>query len=357
MGFHSGVFGVRDEMAAILDLPPEKVHVRAPWVGGGFGAKGGTYPEQIVVAALALRLGRPVRWVETRTENLLGMTHGRAQIHDIEVGARRDGTLGGLRVRGWADVGAYAARGTFIPMITRIMSAGVYRWARHDFSALTVLTNATPTGPYRGAGRPEAAAVSERAVDLVAAELDIDPAELRRRNFPRPDEFPFTTVAGQTYDTGDYARALDLALELVDYDVLRAEQSIRRADPTAPLLGIGIGCYVETSGGGGEFGSVEVGDDGTVTVVSGSVPHGQGHETMWAQIASSVLGVPFDSVRVVHSDTHQVDHGVGTFGSRSLQLAGSAVLQASGTSTRRSPPTGSGLRSSPRHDRSRCGSD
>ena len=302
---------------------------RAPWVGGGFGAKGGTYPEQVLVAALARRLGHPVRWVETRTENLLGMTHGRAQVHDLTVGARRDGTLGGLRVRGWADVGVYPVRGAFIPMVTRFMSAGVYRWQRHDFSAVAVVTNATPTGPYRGAGRPEAAALCERAVDLVAAELGMDPAVVRRRNFPTPDEFPFATVTGAVYDTGDYAKSLDTALELVGYEEWRAKQRDRRRDPAAPLLGIGIGCYVETSGNGAEFGAVSVEDDGTVVVTSGSVPHGQGHETMWAQIASATLGVSLESVRVVHSDTSRVDHGTGTFGSRSLQLAGSAVLRAS----------------------------
>jgi carbon-monoxide dehydrogenase large subunit len=324
-----GVFGVRSEVCAALGLAPEQLHVRAPWVGGGFGAKGGTYVEQIMVAALARRLGRPVRWIETRTENLLGMTHGRAQVHEVTVSARRDGTLGSLRVRGWADVGAYPIRGTFIPRVTRFMSAGVYKWQRHDFSAVAVLTNATPTGPYRGAGRPEAAAICERAVDLVAAELGMDPAEVRRRNFPSPEEFPFTTATGAEYDTGNYALALDTALELVGYDDVRAEQQRRRSDPTAPLLGIGIGCYVETSGNGAEFGAVAVEDDGTVVVTSGSVPHGQGHETMWAQIVSATLGVPFESVRVVHSDTRRVDRGTGTFGSRSLQLAGSAVLRAS----------------------------
>jgi aerobic carbon-monoxide dehydrogenase large subunit len=324
-----GVFGVRNDVCAALDLPPESVRVRAPWVGGGFGAKGGTYPEQIIISALARRIGQPVLWVETRTENMLGMTHGRAQIHDITVSASRDGILSGLWVRGWADVGAYPIRGGFIPMVTRFMSAGVYRWQRHDFSAVAVVTNGTPTGPYRGAGRPEAAAIGERAVDLIAAELGMDPADVRRRNFPTPDQFPFTTATGATYDTGDYAKSLDAALDLIDYQRLRAEQAAIRDDPSKPLMGIGIGCYVETSGGGGEFGAVAIEEDGSVVVTSGSVPHGQGHETMWAQIASATLGVPFESVRVVHSDTQRVDHGTGTFGSRSLQLAGSAVVQAS----------------------------
>src|SRR5262249_49461331 len=162
-------------------------------------------------------------------------------------------------------------------------------------------------------GRPEAAAICERAVDLVAAELGMDPAELRRRNFPSPDEFPFTTATGAEYDTGDYALALDTALELIGYDDAREEQQRRKADPRAPLLGIGIGCYVETSGNGAEFGAVAVEDDGQIVVTSGSVPHGQGHETMWAQIVSATLGVPFESVRVVHSDTRRVDRGTGTF--------------------------------------------
>jgi carbon-monoxide dehydrogenase large subunit len=323
------VFGVQGEVARTVGLPADRVRVRAPWVGGGFGAKGGVYAEVLVIAALAHRLGVPVRWVETRSENLLNMTHGRAQITDVEVGANRDGRLVGLRVRSFADVGAYPVRGTFIPMVTRFMSAGVYPWERHDFSAVTVVTNTTPTGPYRGAGRPEAAALVERAVDMAAAKLEMDPAELRRRNFPDPSQFPFTTATGATYDSGDYAASLDKALEMAGYDERRQEQRRRLEDPSAPLLGIGVACYVETSGRGSEFGSVSVDDEGLVTVVTGSVPHGQGHETAWAQIASAVLGVPMRSVRVVHSDTARVDHGVGTFGSRSLQLAGSAVHRAS----------------------------
>jgi carbon-monoxide dehydrogenase large subunit len=323
------VFGVQTEVARTLGLDTAQVRVRAPWIGGGFGAKGGVYPEQLVVAGLAHRVGLPVRWTETRRENLLGMTHGRAQVHDVELGAKRDGTFTGLRVRGFADVGAYAIRGMFIPMVTRIMSSGVYAIPKIDFGVTPVVTNTTPTGPYRGAGRPEAASLVERSVDAMARALEVDPAELRRRNFPPGSAFPFTTAAGTTYDSGEYEAALDEALRIAGYTALRAEQRDRRANSDAALLGIGIACYVETSGRGGEFGSVEVHDDGTVTVVTGSVPHGQGHETTWAQIASATLGVPFESVRVVHSDTALVDHGVGTFGSRSTQLAGSAVREAS----------------------------
>ncbi len=321
------VFGVQGEVARTLGLERSAVRVRAPWVGGGFGAKGGVYSDALVAAVLAKRTGRPVRWIESRSENLVNMTHGRGMVQDVEVGVTAAGQLAGLRVRAWGDVGAYALRGTFMPLVTRLMSAGIYRWPRHDFSAVTVVTNTTPTGPYRGAGRPEAAALVERAVDMAAATIGMDPVELRRRNFPAPTDFPFTTATGAVYDSGNYEGALDKALEMAGYEQLRAEQA-RRLAAGEDLLGVGVACYVETSGRGGEFGSVSVEDDGTVTVVTGSVPHGQGHETTWAQIAASVLGVPLESIRVVHSDTARVDHGVGTFGSRSLQLAGSAVHEA-----------------------------
>ena len=208
------------------------------------------------------------------------------------------------------------------------MGSGVYRIPRIAFRSMAVVTNTTPTGPYRGAGRPEAAALLERAMDLLAAELDLDPAELRRRNFIPPGEFPYRTPTGATYDSGDYAAALDRALELAGYDRLRAEQAARRGAGDRRLLGIGISSYAEISGVGGEFGAVSVEPDATVTVTTGTSPHGQGHETVFAQIAASVLGVPFESVRVVHSDTAVVPRGVGTFGSRSGQLGGSAVFRA-----------------------------
>ena len=322
------VFGVRREIATALGLDEKAVVVRAPAVGGGFGAKGGVYVEQLIVAALARRLGRAVAWVETRHENLVNMTHGRGQVHDVEIGARRDGTVVGLRVVGVADVGAYPIRGAFVPMVTRFMASGTYRIPAIEFHALIALTNTTPTGPYRGAGRPEAAALLERSLDLLAGALDLDPVTIRRRNFIPPDAFPYRTPTGAVYDTGDYALPLDRALRESDYDTWREEQSARRTRGDARQLGIGIGCYVEVSGRGGEYGSVRIEPDGTATVVTGSVPNGQGHETAWAQIASAVLGVPFEDVRVVHSDTAIVPHGVGTFGSRSLQLAGSAVHDA-----------------------------
>jgi carbon-monoxide dehydrogenase large subunit len=323
------VFGVRREIASTVGLDESAVVVRAPAVGGGFGAKGGVYVEQLLVAALARRLSRPIAWVETRHENLLNMTHGRGQVHDVELGARRDGTVVGLRVRGVANVGAYPIRGAFVPMVTRFMASGTYRIPAIEYDALIALTNTTPTGPYRGAGRPEAAAMLERSMDVLAGALDLDAVAVRRRNFIPPEAFPYRTPTGAQYDTGDYERAMDEALRRADYDRVRGEQRARRDRDDRLQLGIGIACYVEVSGRGSEYGSVKVDDDGGATVVSGSVPNGQGHETAWAQIASGVLGIPFERVRVVHSDTAVVPHGVGTFGSRSLQLAGSAVHEAS----------------------------
>jgi carbon-monoxide dehydrogenase large subunit len=247
-------------------------------------------------------------------------------VQDVELGARRDGTIVGLRATTTHDAGAYG--GGFLPMVTMTMSSGVYRIPKIAFTAKAVVTNTTPTGAYRGAGRPEAAALVERSVDLLADELGIDPAEIRRRNFIPPDAFPYETPTGATYDSGEYERALDEALRLARYDELRKEQDERRRRGDTKLLGIGISSYVEISGRGSEFGSVTVNDDGSVTVLTGSAPHGQGHETAWAQIAASVLGVPFESITVLHSDTAVVPRGVGTFGSRSLQLAGSAVYRA-----------------------------
>jgi carbon-monoxide dehydrogenase large subunit len=322
------VFGVRRELAAALGLDERAVVVRAAAVGGGFGAKGGVYVEQILVAALARRVGRAVAWVESRSENLVNMTHGRGQVHDVEIGARHDGTVVGLRVVGLANTGAYPIRGTFVPMVTRFMGAGTYRIPEIDFDVLVALTNTTPTGPYRGAGRPEAAALLERSMDVLASALGLDPVEVRRRNFIPPDAFPYRTPTGARYDTGDYERALDEALARSDYARVREDQRARRARGDRMQLGIGIACYVEVSGRGPEYGAVRVEDDGSATIVTGSVPGGQGHATVWAQIASDVLGVPFEAVRVVHSDTAIVPHGVGTFGSRSAQVAGSAVHDA-----------------------------
>jgi aerobic carbon-monoxide dehydrogenase large subunit len=320
-------FDVRSDIADALGLPKERVRTIAPDVGGGFGAKLQIYPEYLAVAKAAQILGRPVRWQETRTESMLNLTHGRAQVQIVEIGAKRDGTLVGMRADLLADTGAYPIA-AFLLTTTQEMAAGVYTFPAIACRGRSVVTNTTPVAPYRGAGRPEATALVERAIDLLAAELDMDPAELRRRNLIPPDAFPFTSASGTEYDTGEYEKTLDQALRVAGYDELRAEQRVRRANGDHLELGIGLCSYVEvTSFSSREFGSVEVHADGTVTVLAGTSSHGQGHETAFAQIASSVLGVPIEDVAVIHSDTGVVPRGAGTWGSRSLQAGGSAVFE------------------------------
>ena len=282
------------------------------------------------MAAVAARLGRPVRWIESRSEGMVALTHGRAQVQHVEIGARRDGTLVGLRADLIADMGAYPI-GAFLPNTTHEMLAGVYTVPAIASRGRSVVTNATPIAPYRGAGRPEATALIERAVDLVAAELGMDPIEVRRRNLIPRDAFPYRTASGTVYDVGDYERALGEAQRLAGIDALRAEQAARRERGDHLALGIGVATYVEiTSFSSKEFASVQAHADGSVTVLAGTSAHGQGHETAFAQLASGVLGVPFDRVRVVHSDTGLVRRGAGTWGSRSLQAGGSSVVERSG---------------------------
>lgn len=323
-------FDVRDDLADALGV--EKTHVRtiAPDVGGGFGAKLQVYPEYLAVASAAARLGRPVRWIEGRSEGMLALTHGRAQVQFVEIGARRDGTIVGLRADLLADMGAYPI-GAFLPNTTHEMLSGVYTIGRIASRGRSVVTNATPVAPYRGAGRPEATALIERAVDLVAAELGTDPIEVRRRNLIPPEAFPYRTASGTVYDVGSYELALGEAQRLAGIGALRAEQAARRERGDHLALGIGVATYVEiTSFSSKEFAAVEANADGSVTVVTGTSPHGQGHETAFAQLASAVLGVPMDAVRVVHSDTALVKRGAGTWGSRSLQAGGSSVFERSG---------------------------
>ena len=320
-------FDVRDDLAETLGVERDRVRAIAPDVGGAFGAKLQVYAEYHAVAAVAARLGRPVRWQETRSESMVSLTHGRAQVQRVELGAKRDGTLVGLRAEILADMGAYPI-GAFMPGTTQEMLSGVYRIPRIVSSGRSVVTNTTPVAPYRGAGRPEATALVERAMDMLAAELGMDPVALRRKNLIGPDEFPYTTVTGVTYDTGDYAKPLDEALRLVGYDELRTEQAARRARGDDVCLGIGVSMYVEiTAFGGREFAAVEVGADGRATVAVGTTPAGHGHETAFAQLASASLGIPFEDVTVVHSDTGLVARGEGTWGSRSLQVGGSSVYE------------------------------
>ena len=302
-------FDVRDDLAETLGVGRDRVRAIAPDVGGAFGAKLQIYAEYHAVAAIAGRLGRPVRWQETRSESMVSLTHGRAQVQTVELGALRDGTLVGVRAEILADMGAYPI-GAFMPGTTQEMLCGVYRIPRVASSGRSVVTNTTPVAPYRGAGRPEATALIERAMDMLATELEMDPVELRRRNFIRPDEFPHTTVTGVTYDTGDYEKSLDEALRLVGYDALRAEQAARRARGDEVCLGVGVATYVEiTAFGGREFAAVEMGADGRATVSVGTTPAGHGHETAFAQLAS---GVARDPVRA----RHRRPFGHGTGGAR-----------------------------------------
>jgi carbon-monoxide dehydrogenase large subunit len=321
-------FFAREAVARVLRLAEEQVRVVSPAVGGGFGARIATYPEQVAIAALALRLDRPVRYVEPRSESMIAMQHGRAQHQEVELGARRDGTLTGLKVRVTADCGAYPADATDMPSLTGLMGAGVYRLPRIDFAWRCVVTNTTPIGAYRGAGRPEATALLERAMDMLAAELGIDPAELRRRNLIPPEDFPHETVTGASYDSGDYARALDRALELAGYAGLRAEQAERRRRGDVHQLGIGMSTYVEMTGWGNEAATCRIDEDGRATVTIGTSPQGQGHETTWTQILGETLGIAASDVTVVHSDTGRIGSGSGTMGSRSVQVGGSAIRGA-----------------------------
>jgi carbon-monoxide dehydrogenase large subunit len=321
-------FWTRDTVAEVLGMDQERVRVVVPAVGGAFGARIHTYPEQVAVAALAWRLGRPVRYVESRSETMLAMTHGRAQVQEVELAATRDGRITGLRARLLADGGAYPADATPMPSSTRYMASGVYRIAKVEVAWECVATNTTPVAAYRGAGRPEATAMIERAVDLLAARLGIDPAELRRRNLIPARAFPYTTATRARYDSGDYQGALDRVLAAAGYEELRGEQAARRQRGDVRQLGIGLSVYVEVTGFGSEFGEVVVEPDGRITARTGVSPHGQGHETAFAQLVAATLGVGADQVGVVHSDTFAVPRGEGTMGSRSLQVGGSAVAGA-----------------------------
>jgi aerobic carbon-monoxide dehydrogenase large subunit len=323
--------GWANSCAKTFGFEPGQLRVIAPFVGGGFGAKAGLGAEHLVVVAVARALGRPVKWTESRSENMTAMPHGRGQVQYAEMGFRRDGTISGLRCRVLADTGAYAGFNAALAMgPTRMMAQGVYRIPALGYDVAAALTNTTPIGAFRGAGRPEAAAMLERIMDIAADELDIDPVEIRRRNLLAADVFPYQTLTGVTYDSGDYRTALDEAVRIAGYAELRAEQARRRDRGDPLVLGIGVAVYVEITAGGGssEFGALEIHDDGTATIRVGTSGHGQGHATSFAMIVSDKLGIPLESLRFVQSDTALVPRGGGTGGSRSLQLGGSAVLAA-----------------------------
>jgi aerobic carbon-monoxide dehydrogenase large subunit len=323
-----GAHPVRDAIAQLYELDPADVRVVCPDVGGSFGAKASSTPELLVLGQLARRVDRPVRWCETRSENMVAMGHGRAQRQVATLGGTRDGHITAYRLEVLQDSGAYPSMGAMLPYMTRMMTTGVYDMGEVEFSSVSVVTNTTPLVAYRGAGRPEAAAALERMIDRYADEIDMDPAEVRRRNLLPPEVFPVTTPTGTEYDSGEYARALDLLLATAGYDELRAEQSRRRAEGDPKLMGIGMAVYVEVTGGGSEYGEVQLRPDGTVLVKTGSNPYGQGHHTAWAMLVSDQLGMPMDRIEVVHGDTDVVPRGAITGGSRSVQLAGAAVHDA-----------------------------
>jgi carbon-monoxide dehydrogenase large subunit len=322
--------GVRDRLAQIFGIPIEDVHVIVPDVGGGFGTK--LYPayEEVVVAWAARQLGRTVRWVETRTDNLLGMGHGRAQIQDVEIGGTRAGRITAYRLGILQDAGAYPDVGALLPGYTMLMAPGVYDVERVETSARAVVTNTAPTIAYRGAGRPEATAAIERAIDLYAFETGLDPAAVRRVNAIPPGAFPYTTRTGAQYDSGDYVTALDWALDVAGYGELRVEQAARRARGDTHALGVGMALYTEITNAMGDtqFGAIDIDAQGRVTVRTGTMPTGQGHATTWAMIVADELGVPLESIDVVHGDTALVPFGPGTGASSAVQVAGTAVKEA-----------------------------
>jgi carbon-monoxide dehydrogenase large subunit len=324
--------GFRRMACEVLGLAEDDLRVIAPHVGGAFGSKAGMQAEHTVAIAAARRLGQPVKWVEFRSENMTAMPHGRGQVAWLEMGFRTDGTIVGSHWRVLGDAGAYAGFGGALAMgPTRMMAQGVYRTPAIRYDVAVALTNTTPMGAFRGAGRPEAAAYLERMLDLAADELDIDPVEIRRRNLLAPSEFPYRTLMGPTYDVGAYQQALDTVVRLADYDGLRAEQAVRRERGDRWQLGIGVAVYVEvTAGGSGaEYASVAMDEEGFATIKVGTSGHGQGHPTSFSMIVADALGITLERIRFIQSDTALVPRGGGTGGSRSLQLGGSAIHHAS----------------------------
>lgn len=320
-------------LAAVLDLPEQRLRVIAPEVGGGFGSKLNFYAEEALVAWISRRLGRPVKWTARRTEDMLATVHGRDQVCDLRVAADRDGRITALGATLYQDLGAYHQLLTpVIPTLTMLMLPGCYTIENLDITLYGVFTNKTPTDAYRGAGRPEATFIIERAVDLVAAELGMDPVEVRRLNFAPAEAFPYQTATQLVYDSGDYGSSLERLLARVGYDELRRTQKARR--DAGELVGIGLSTYVEICGmgpsaamsaGGWEHCELEVRRTGTVVVKTGISPHGQGEETTFAQIAADGLGLTPDDVEVVHGDTDAVAEGIGTFGSRGQAVGGAAL--------------------------------
>ena len=334
---------LRTMTAATLGIPESKLRVIAPDVGGGFGGKISIIPEEMVAILVSRKLGRPVKWTETRSDSLLSAHHGRDQIQDITITARRDGTITGLDVHLLADMGAYLSLiGSGIPILGAFMFNAIYKYPAYRFTCRNVFTTKAPTDAYRGAGRPEATFGAERIIDELAVELGRDPLELRQQNWITHEEFPYTTIAGLTYDTGNYERATAKAMQQFDYAGLRREQAERRRAGDAVQLGIGISTYTEMCGlapsrllgsldygaGGWEAASIRMLPTGKVEVITGISPHGQGHETGFSQVVADRLGVPFEDIEILHGDTQTAPKGLDTYGSRSLSVGGIAVVKA-----------------------------
>jgi len=324
--------GVKAPIVAANGVDEDAVRIISPDVGGGFGAKIGTYPEEILLGRLSKEVSRPVTWSKTRSESMMALGHGRAQVQYVTIGGTRDGKVTHYQMHVIQDSGAFVDMGAILaPFMTRPMASGVYDIANMEVRTTSVVTNTTPTVAYRGAGRPEATAAVERAMDLFAAEIGKDPADVRRMNLIPRFMDKHTTAVGQTYDVGAYEEALDKALEAAGYAELRAEQQRRRDADDDKQLGIGVSVYVEITGGVdpmGEAAKIEVDDDGSATVYTGTSPHGQGHDTAWSMIASDQTGIPMDRITLVWGDTDRVPVGGGTMGSRSLQHGGVAVDKA-----------------------------
>jgi carbon-monoxide dehydrogenase large subunit len=326
----------RTQVAIMLGMPENKLRVITPEVGGGFGSKLNVYAEEALLGWISMQTGRPVKWIEGRRENMQATIHGRGQVGVVEIGCKKDGTITGLRYNVFADMGSYFQLLTpAIPTLTGLMLSGCYKIPAIQMNVTATFTNKMSTDAYRGAGRPEATYVIERAADLVAAELGMDPVDVRRKNFPQPNEFPFKTATGLFYDSGNYQGALDKALKIADYTKLRDEQ--KKARKEGRLVGIGVSTYVEICAlgpssampaGGWESATVRIEPTGKVTILTGASPHGQGEETSFAQIAADELGVSVNDSTVIHGDTAVVQYGIGTFGSRGLAVGGVAVYMA-----------------------------
>ncbi|HSU87987.1 MAG TPA: xanthine dehydrogenase family protein molybdopterin-binding subunit [Terriglobia bacterium] len=328
--------GLRTLLAGMVRVPENRVRVIAPEVGGGFGSKIDLYAEDGLACYLAKKTGRPVKWIEGRRENMAVTIHGRDQIDDVELALKKDGTILGMRVKAIADLGAFYSLFTpMIPTLTGLLAPGCYKVPALKFDQVGVLTNKMATDAYRGAGRPEATYLIERIMDVAAQKLQMDPAEIRRKNFPKPNEFPFQTSGGVIYDSANYEAALDLALQKADYKGLRKKQAELRQQ--GKYMGIGLSSYVEICamgpssalpGGGWEAGTVRIERTGTVTLLTGASPHGQGQETSFAQIVADEFGIEPDDVVTIHGDTARVAAGIGTFGSRGTAVGGTAIYLA-----------------------------